>query len=146
MRLLTKRIPNKSSTKSPTPPNDFCAPLEAACTIGDLKTVETLVEQWLSNPQMSPNIVTHPMYEFNMAFFRAIEHNHPSIVSYLMSRGIGISNGATVWALKSRSIPIFEILVDHGLDINAPGPRLWSDLSPPPITYINRFSSPISQL
>lgn len=69
-----------------------------------------------------------------MGLFRAIEHDHPEVVSYLFSQGAELSNEAIKWALRSRAIAVFKILIAQGLDLDNPDYALWSELDSPPIT------------
>lgn len=115
--------------------NDFCEPMEAACKSGDLQTVQQLLEQWQpTNNRLPSNIAANPMFQFNKVLSLAIEHDHPSIVRYLFSRGMELSNANIHSALRSRSRPVFDVLINHGLNIDEPGAELWSELDPPLIT------------
>jgi len=90
--------------------------LTAASTEGDLSQVQTLLSQRQAESSTLPGNV------HSQALTAAIENNHTTIVSYLLSQSFPIYSAsldaAVRIALRTESPDIFQAFLDHGWDIN----------------------------
>ena len=82
---------------------------EQACRSGVLANVAELVD---TGPR-TPEYLTRGLCA-------AIYHKNIEIVECLLNRGATIDRSIPTAAAWVRSLPIFELLLEHGWDINAP--------------------------
>lgn len=87
---------------------------ERACASGDLADVAELVDAGPRSPEY-----------LSQGLFSAIYHKNVEIVKLLLGRGVAINRAVPVAAAKARSLPIFQLLLEHGWDINAP--VMWGE-------------------
>ena len=115
--------------------------LETAAGTGDLITVREILSQWPTQPSTEPDDLPcgpkpsnmpydQDLWPFTLALHKAIEENRFQIVSYVLSCGLKPRSLTTLKALNTASIDIFQALLDHEWDINAPlapnmCPPLW---------------------
>ena len=85
----------------------ICSAIETA----DLELVKALVKDEDYRP--APNYLSQ-------ALAKAIGSQHVSIVQYLLSEGADIDRAVLAAAAQAKSLPIFELMVHAGLDLNAP--------------------------
>ena len=78
---------------------------------GDLDAVKTLLkdEDYHTNPN-----------DRSQALAKAVDSQHLSIVQYLLSEGADIDRLVLAAAAEAKSIPIFELMLQAGWDVNAP--------------------------
>lgn len=81
-----------------------------ACSTGDLESVTNLA---------AGNHAPNNAYYLNFGLVSAIIHKQIDIVRYLLSCGAAIDDSVTAMAVKAASLPVFEILLSHGWDVNA---------------------------
>ena len=82
-----------------------------AVTNADLEAVKTLVEDGNYHP--NPNYLSQ-------ALAKAIEAQQISIVQYLLSRKAEIDRLVLSAAAQAKSLPVFELMLQTGWDVNAP--------------------------
>ncbi|CAD6593251.1 MAG: hypothetical protein ASARMPRED_007180 [Alectoria sarmentosa] len=80
------------------------------CSTGDLESVTVLA---------AGNHAPNNAYYLNFGLVSAIIHRQIDIVRYLLSCGAAIDDSVTAMAVKAASLPVFEILLSHGWDVNA---------------------------
>lgn len=80
-----------------------------ACSTGDLESAALLAAG-----DHAPNNA----YYLNFGLVSAIIHKQLDIVRYLLSHGAVIDDSVTAMAVKAASLPVFEILLSHGWDVN----------------------------
>ena len=80
-----------------------------ACSTGHLESVISL-SAGLHDPSTT--------YYLNFGLVSAIIHHQLEIIRYLLSRGAIIDFSITAMAVKAASLPVFEILLSHGWDVN----------------------------
>ena len=82
---------------------------EQACRSGVLANVAKLVD---TGPR-SPEYLTEGLCA-------AIFENNVQIVEFLLNKGVAIDRTVPMAAAQVKSLPIFQLLLEHGWDINAP--------------------------
>ncbi|KAL8788504.1 MAG: hypothetical protein Q9195_007281 [Heterodermia aff. obscurata] len=83
----------------------------SAIETADLEIVKTLVK----------DKDYHPTTKYlPQALAKAVDSQQVSIVQYLLSEGAGIDRAVLAAAAQAKSLPIFEIMVQAGWDVNAP--------------------------
>jgi len=55
------------------------------------------------------------------ALAAAIENLRVEVIAYLMEHGFQLNSGLACAAASTKSIPVFQTLLDHGWDINDAG-------------------------
>lgn len=108
-----------------------------AITTADLEVVKTLVEDGDYHP--TPNYLSQ-------ALAKAIESQQIPIVQYLLSREADIDRPVLAAAAQARRLPVFELMVQTGWDVNAPmfgGHTMLASLirSPSLITWFLRHGA-----
>ena len=81
-----------------------------ACSTGNLESVTRLAAG-----DHAPNNA----YYLHFGLVSAIIHKQFDIIRYLLSRGTLVDDSITATAVKAASLPVFEILLSHGWDVNA---------------------------
>jgi len=77
-----------------------------ACDSDDTAALAHLVEMWQATPS-----------DVAQGFWSAIDHSHPNMVRYLLEKGVDHVDGYIIErALKVGSIPVLEVLREHGWD------------------------------
>jgi len=77
-----------------------------ACDSDDTVALVRLVEMWQATPS-----------DLARGIWRAIDHSHPNMVRYLLEQGVDRVDGYVIKrALKVGSIPVLEVLREHGWD------------------------------
>src|ERR1700694_4363272 len=93
--------------------------LQKACSSGDLETLKSLV---LKRPKP-------PKKDIQDGLFDAIASDHDAVVSFLLEHGAKVDILAMTGALRCRSTAVFQLLLDHGWNINSwvhsRSPTLW---------------------
>jgi ankyrin repeat protein len=92
--------------------------LEAASSAGQYDKVLAILDQqpYASQDQSSPDSIN--ISPLQSSLYAAARHGHANIVSSLLKRGAKYDR-ETVWAtLQSKSIPVFQVLLDAGWDPN----------------------------
>lgn len=93
--------------------------LVSACSNGDLEKVKSLV---LKRPKP-------PKDDLQTALYYAVAYEHDSTVTFLLEHGAKVDESATIGATKCRSTAVFQVLLNHGWDINSSvhpyKPTLW---------------------
>lgn len=82
---------------------------ERECVSGDLANVTKLANVG----SRSPEYLTHGL-------MAAIYQNNVQIVEFILDKGVAIDRAVSVAATSVKSLPIFQLLMEHGWDINAP--------------------------
>ena len=82
-----------------------------AIATANLEAVKTLVEDGDYHP--APNYLSQ-------ALAKAIEFQQIPIVQYLLSREVAIDRPVLAAAAQAKSLPVFELMVQTGWDVNAP--------------------------
>lgn len=103
--------------------NRFKDGLIAASASGDLPEVQVILEEWQSMLAQGPLRVlphdpTDPMWK---AFAAAIENQRLEVIAYIMKNGFQVSATIAGVAARTKSVPVFQTLLDHGWDINQTG-------------------------
>ena len=88
--------------------------IHRACENGDLETVQRLVQDEKYNPNQT---------YLSDALATAVTFKRLPIVEYLLALGAEIDRQVVSKAAIARSLPIFELMVQAGWDVNAPGLR-----------------------
>ena len=83
-----------------------------ACLNGNLDTVATLATGDDHYPDTQ--------YYLNHGFLTSIIHKQVPIARFLLSRGATITPTVSIAAVRGESLPIFELLVEYGWDVNSP--------------------------
>jgi hypothetical protein len=84
--------------------------IERASGSGDLETIVALVDEL----KLAPENLQHSL-------LLAVASEDIQIARYLLDKGASIDSGVVfAAAYKAKSIPVFELLVEYGWDINAP--------------------------
>ena len=83
-----------------------------ACSNGNLDTVAILA----TGDDHYPNT----QYYLNHGFLASIIHKQLPIARFLLSRGATITPSIAMAAVKGESLPVFELLVENGWDVNSP--------------------------
>ena len=107
-----QQIPHRSYTQpiiEPSTHRDLQV-FSKACSNGHLESVCELAAG-----DHAPNNA----YYLNFGLVSAIIHDQRDIVRYLLSHGAVIDDRVTAMAVKTASLPIFDILLSHGWDVNA---------------------------
>ncbi|KAL1637624.1 hypothetical protein SLS58_009227 [Diplodia intermedia] len=108
-RALLQRISQSEPPKEVTR-------LVRECILGRLDQVKEIFQGYLENPDHAES----RLYGFWPVLLTAIEYNQPEIVRYLLSLGIPLERMHVEQAIKTESIPIFNVLLHHGWKINQP--------------------------
>lgn len=109
--------------------------LSTAIVNGDLATVCQVLMTWPSQPRAgldSGDYITD-LWPFKAVLSGAIERGNTELASYVLGRGLKIELYATMLALDLKSVDMFQVLVDHGWDINMP----LSEAQPPCLAYVS---------
>lgn len=132
--------PNSVSPSVPIveyyPDHPLIQQLNNTCSNGTLQEVQELIAQWKSMPQPSSSHgpMHNPMSRLDPVLHTAIKANRVDIVAYLLDQGIRVTRKAAWEAVKCKcSSALWQVLFDHGLDINEP---LDDALCPPPLAYV----------
>lgn len=80
-----------------------------ACSTGHLESVISLS----ADPHAPSNT-----YYLNFGLISAIINQQLEVIRYLLSHGAIIDTSITAMAVKAASLPVFEILLSHGWDVN----------------------------
>lgn len=106
-----QQYPNRSYTQPIIEPSTHrnLQVFSKACSTGDLESVTILAAG-----DHAPNNA----YYLNFGLVSAIIHKQLDVVRYLLSHGAIIDDSVTAMAVKTASLPIFEILLSHGWDVN----------------------------
>lgn len=92
------------------PRTDFDSDIVEASAAGNLGKLASLIEE--RHP--STSYLTHGLYA-------AVLHGQLQAVRYLLDRGAVAEGTVTlVAALRSKSLPIFQSMLEHGWNINTP--------------------------
>lgn len=75
-----------------------------------------MVDQWRSDSSL---LVTST--DLQTALIRAGEYNHSTVVSYLLDQGVVIDQDVIMNAVSGTSEAVWQVLFDHGWDINSNG-------------------------
>lgn len=110
----------------PSTPPEFDQ-VRLASLSGDLAAVRDAVER-LDQKSYNPEL----RRRLHAGLYAAIENEHISIVSYLLSQDVKIMDMDFETATKIKSYPILQLLLDHGWDINQP--MGWDE--PPALQYV----------
>ncbi|KAK9420187.1 hypothetical protein SUNI508_06715 [Seiridium unicorne] len=122
------------------PDHPLMKELDEACTKGGsaLGEVERLVSAWQNMPQPSPprGPENYPIGTLEPVLYQAIRMDRADVTNYLLNQGIRTSRLTLYEALSSKSSSeLWQVLLDHGLDINAP---LNTANEPPPLAFVLR--------
>lgn len=108
-----------SKQASMTQPTDTTTPqdtkptmhdIDKPSTSGDLKDVQSFVDRF----RPVPKDLHHSLHE-------AVSRGQLDVIRYLLEQGAPIdARIAWVAAFRAKSIPVFELLLEHAWDINAP--------------------------
>ena len=85
--------------------------LYSAIETADLELVKALVKDKDYHPA--------PDY-MSQALAKAVDSQHIAIAQYLLSEGADIDRAVLAAAVQAKSLPIFELMVRSGWDVNAP--------------------------
>ena len=105
--------------------------LSTAIENGDLATVRQVLMTWPCQP--SAAFHSQELWPFKAVLSGAIESGNTELASYVLGRGLKIELYATIRALELGSVDMFQVLVDHGWDINMP----LSEAQPPFLAYVS---------
>ena len=83
----------------------------SAIETADLEAVKTLVEDDDYHP--APNYLS-------LALAKAVDSQHVPIVQYLLAERAEVDRAVLAAAAQAKSLPIFELMVHAGWDVNAP--------------------------
>lgn len=83
-----------------------------ACANGNIDTVAVLA----TGDDHYPNT----QYYLNHGLLTSVIHKQLPIARFLLSRGATITPSIAMAAVKGECLPVFELLVEHGWDINSP--------------------------
>lgn len=93
-----------------------------ACASGDSELVKSLLDQ-------APSSLEWFRLEYlERGLFLAISCKKPNIAKLLLDQGAQISGGTSLAAERARSIEMFELLLNHGWDVNLPSLHDWTVL------------------
>jgi ankyrin repeat protein len=96
--------------------------LEEACIIGCLDQIQelftTMSETWGRNPAFQKCA----QQTVDTSIYNAASHNHPAAISYFLDNGIPITDALVATACEFGATEVFQVLLDHGWDINS---RNW---------------------
>ncbi|PGH07993.1 hypothetical protein GX51_01433 [Blastomyces parvus] len=91
--------------------------IEDMCALGDMERIKPLCEAW-----MAEMLRTHPPGETSSlqnAVVAAAKNQHVPVVAYLLSLGVPISHMLIKGVIDGGSTELFQVLLEHGWDINA---------------------------
>ncbi|KAL8952170.1 MAG: hypothetical protein Q9222_001908 [Ikaeria aurantiellina] len=120
----------------PAADEGYLEDLTEAAERGDLSTIQRLLEAWPSEPnppELSSGDYAPELWPFKAVLFRAMEKGNTDIAAYILQRGLRIELYVIMLALKLESIDMFQLLLDHGWDINSP---VGDGQSPPCLAHI----------
>lgn len=127
------------------PSHPLMQQLNAACSSGDVHAFKELVSQWKqsSSPSPPPGPPNYPMGTLEPVIFHAIRSDQAEIVDYLLREGIIFNRLLLADAVSSEaSSAVWQVFLDHGLDINAPLERNGM----PPLAYVRTAILPSSHI
>ncbi|MCJ1249877.1 hypothetical protein MMC30_007103 [Trapelia coarctata] len=121
----------------PSPPNErikqghlayadhFKDDVIAASASGDLPKIRLLFKEWPLTPPPAtlgggPGASTNTQWMYD-AFSAAIENHRLEVVAYLMENGFQLDAVLAGVAARTKSIPVFQTLLDHSWNINDAG-------------------------
>jgi hypothetical protein len=115
---------SKDSESQPAPP-PYEAPssLEEASAIGCLPQVQELYIELETTWGRLPAFQKSVESTIDASMRNAVRHNNPEVISYFLDRGYPITHAVGAAVSESGTTDIFEMLLDHGWDINS---RIWS--------------------
>lgn len=119
----------------PSPPNElfnhhiayadhFKDDVIAASASGNLPKIRMLLKEWPLTPPPAtlrgPGASTNTQWMYD-SFSAAIENHRLEVIAYLMENGFQLDAVLAGVAARTKSIPIFQTLLDHGWNINDAG-------------------------
>lgn len=108
-------MPTEDGERPHTPERDPYYDVCEASGAGNLEEVQKFLDLPSDVPRSD---------RLQMALGISAETGHPQIVSWLLDHGADVTNAAAVGASNSRSIPVFQTLLDHGWNINQTEPQV----------------------
>ena len=123
------------------PPNLSIQDQECAQTLstaienGDLATVRRVLTTWPWQPRagFDSGDDIADLWPFKAVLSGAIESGNTELASYVLGCGLKAELYVTMLALDLGSIDMYQVLVDHGWDINMP----LSQGNPPLLAYVS---------
>ncbi|KLJ12512.1 hypothetical protein EMPG_09515 [Blastomyces silverae] len=91
--------------------------IEDACALGDMERIKPLCETWMaamSRTQSPEDSLSLP----HNAVVTAAKNRHAPVVAYLLSLGVPITHMLIKGVIDGGSTELFQVLLDHGWDIN----------------------------
>lgn len=113
--------------------------LTRATKAGDAHDVRCLLESWSRQPTTNLNSAYEipELWPFKLVLEEAIRTANTDIARLVLQSGLKVELYAAFLALDTRSEAIFQVLVDHGWDINMP----LDDKLPPCLAYVSCLTS-----
>jgi len=101
----------------------FLDDMIAVSAWGDLPKVQRMFEEWQSKSAPKPvqGGPDDPTSALSEVFKAAVENCRLEVIANLMENGFRLNLGSAYAAAKTKSIPVFQTLLDHGWDINQNG-------------------------
>ena len=103
--------------------------LTAACSAGDLGSVQTVIGEWraMDQPEPERGDEQRPMYYLHPALAVAIRNGHMSVVSHLLDDQFRPDDAAVKAAIETPRLDALSMFLDHGWNIN----KLQRSTKPP---------------
>lgn len=111
-------------------PDQECAQtLSTAIGDGNLAAVSHILATWPSQPRAGSDSGDYiaDLWPFKAVLSGAVQNGNTHLASYVLDRGLKIELYAVMYALDIKTVDMFQVLLDHGWDINMP----LGETSPP---------------
>ncbi len=108
-QMITGPLP-MPQFKGCSPPAEYVN-LRESCELGQLETVREIVERIKNNPEDS-------LRPYGSVLAYAVTANQLAVVSYLLSHDFSVGRASAEAAIPVKFIPILEVLLEHGWDID----------------------------
>lgn len=98
--------------------------MEEASAFGDLQKVEEIFERLLitrieEGLSLEQRTMPGSALVLEVSLSQAARHGHTAVVEYLLEQGVEITGYVINGVRASRSRDVFQVLLDHGWDINS---------------------------
>ncbi len=118
---------SNSSAKNPGPPRDLADRLYSAAEDGDLKELESLIDEWAARNEDPPNDFTPDNLKF--VLFRAIHAEKLSSTHFLLQRGPSVEDyqvsGDVLQSDPGVKPDMYQLLLNYGWNINNMASSGW---------------------